>query len=204
MYTWLECQTNSLNGHYLSEAAFGLTSDVSTMNSAHIVIAQWRAICPRCSHVEASNEHGINCPNCTAPAALVTLAVAPPPRFLSCTRDCGWSTHRLTCSKCQATIEGKFFLVTKDPLLAAGEAMRGAGCFVATAAFNDIDHPTVDLLRKWRDEVLMTFAGGRWFVAYYYRNGMKWSRILSSIPELKPVVRWTLNTLMFLCYRGRR
>ena len=33
------------------------------------------------------------------------------------------------------------------------DAERASGCFVATSAFENQDHPTVDSLRQYRDEV---------------------------------------------------
>ena len=47
----------------------------------------------------------------------------------------------------------------------------GAGCFVATAAFGQPDHPLVLLLREFRDRYLLTWAGGRMMVKMYYAGG---------------------------------
>ena len=47
----------------------------------------------------------------------------------------------------------------------------GEYCFIATAAFGDYDHPTVRILRAFRDRFLLTFALGKRFVALYYRVG---------------------------------
>jgi len=45
------------------------------------------------------------------------------------------------------------------------------GCFVATAAFGQPDHPLVLLLREFRDQCLLTWAGGRMMVKIYYAGG---------------------------------
>lgn len=45
----------------------------------------------------------------------------------------------------------------------------GGGCFVATAAWGDADHPMVKVLRRLRDEHLLNHASGRGLVALYYR-----------------------------------
>lgn len=51
----------------------------------------------------------------------------------------------------------------------AGGAANGENCFIATAAFGDYDHPTVRILRRFRDRVLLASAAGRATVRLYYR-----------------------------------
>ncbi len=41
-------------------------------------------------------------------------------------------------------------------------------CFVATVAYNNINAPQVDVLREFRDHVLMKYEAGKAFVAAYY------------------------------------
>lgn len=45
------------------------------------------------------------------------------------------------------------------------------GCFVATAAFGQPDHPIVRVLRDFRDRCLLTWPCGRLFVKAYYAYG---------------------------------
>lgn len=57
---------------------------------------------------------------------------------------------------------------------AAGIAINAAppaksGCFIATAATGDYDHPKVLVLRSFRDEVLESYRLGRVFVRCYYK-----------------------------------
>jgi hypothetical protein len=42
-------------------------------------------------------------------------------------------------------------------------------CFIATAAYGDIDAPQVRLLREMRDRALLKTSWGRGFVKFYYR-----------------------------------
>ncbi len=44
-------------------------------------------------------------------------------------------------------------------------------CFVATAAYGDVNHPMVQIFREFRDRYLMSFSAGRWLVAKYYQHG---------------------------------
>ncbi len=46
----------------------------------------------------------------------------------------------------------------------------GGGCFIATAAYGSMEHPAVNILRRFRDEVLMKFGTGRAFIRLYYRH----------------------------------
>jgi prepilin-type N-terminal cleavage/methylation domain-containing protein len=47
----------------------------------------------------------------------------------------------------------------------------GYGCFVATAAYGQPDHPMVLLLRQFRDRLLLTWKGGKSVVRAYYAIG---------------------------------
>lgn len=44
-------------------------------------------------------------------------------------------------------------------------------CFVVTATMGDASHPSVKLLRNFRDERLTRTAAGRSFIAWYYTHG---------------------------------
>ena len=45
---------------------------------------------------------------------------------------------------------------------------KNEGCYIATMAYGDYDHPQVICLRKYRDEVMMPSYLGRIFVKVYY------------------------------------
>jgi hypothetical protein len=44
----------------------------------------------------------------------------------------------------------------------------GGGCYIATMAYGDYEHPQVVILRNFRDETLAKSLLGRWFVKTYY------------------------------------
>lgn len=47
----------------------------------------------------------------------------------------------------------------------------GGGCFVATAAYGDRLHPDVVMLRRFRDQVLVSYPAGRVFIRTYWIIG---------------------------------
>lgn len=73
-----------------------------------------------------------------------------------------------------------------------------SGCFIATAAFGFYGAAEVRTLRRFRDEVLMTHAPGRAFVAWYYRHSPRWADALHERPALKPLVRFALLPMIVM------
>lgn len=60
-------------------------------------------------------------------------------------------------------------------------------CFVVTATMGDEYHPTVDLMRRFRDQWILARPGGKAFISLYYRYGplaaniIRGSRLLRAI-----------------------
>jgi hypothetical protein len=69
-------------------------------------------------------------------------------------------------------------------------------CFVATAAFENQDHPTVEQLRKIRDLRLAKTRVGRGFIHFYYVHGQLLAKAVNQIPSIKPVIRLILTALV--------
>ena len=164
----------------------------------HVKLKDWKVECPKCYHIEMDEGSNPKCRNCNAPAILTYESEAPKRqtqsfvdsrnsgsgRRLECSQGCGWTTYALNCSKCGAEIRGKFF---------KGKESFVMHCFVATSAFNDIEHPVVEALRNYRDEVLMKSKKGRTFIAFYYRHGETWGKWLDKMSYLKPLMRKILT-----------
>lgn len=62
-------------------------------------------------------------------------------------------------------------------------------CFVATAAFEGQNHPTVRELRLARDEILARTRSGRRLIDFYYRHGPKLDRVVEGSRALRVVFR---------------
>ena len=82
----------------------------------------------------------------------------------------------------------------------------GGFCFVATAGFGSYFHPSVALLREFRDSVLSKFDLGKRFIATYYKYGRYPAGIIKDSPFLRAASRtilmpfvltaWFLTTLL--------
>ena len=66
-------------------------------------------------------------------------------------------------------------------------------CFIATAAYGDIDAPEVEQLRRFRDNSLMTNPFGRGFVRMYYRMSPPIARLIARKPKLRMATRKVLD-----------
>ncbi len=63
------------------------------------------------------------------------------------------------------------------------------GCFVATACYEDYDHPVVMELRHFRDECLEASSAGRVFVRWYYCWSPAFANFVAKIGILKALTR---------------
>jgi len=80
----------------------------------------------------------------------------------------------------------------------SGTATAKSACFIATSAFNDINHDTVSELRYWRDVSLIKYKYGRAFIKWYYKNGPTMANWLDHHSQFKPLIRSTLNMFVKL------
>lgn len=66
------------------------------------------------------------------------------------------------------------------------------GCFIATAAYGDYDHPMVQLMREFRDRYLLANSLGRTFVELYYRYSPALARVVADSKPRKILIRSAL------------
>lgn len=80
-----------------------------------------------------------------------------------------------------------------------GEELVGDGgkvgkfCFIATAAFGSYDHPTVRVLRDFRDNFLEPMPGGETLIHTYYRFGPGAAAVVEHSPLLKQTLKGALT-----------
>lgn len=75
--------------------------------------------------------------------------------------------------KSQIEINEPFRITTNAVSIFLGRMMfqkseEKQGCYIATMAYGDYDHPQVLILRKFRDDILDKTILGKWFIKTYY------------------------------------
>ncbi|MCM8770097.1 MAG: hypothetical protein NC911_10640 [Candidatus Omnitrophica bacterium] len=76
----------------------------------------------------------------------------------------------------------------------------GGNCFIATAAFDTPLAGPVQVLRNFRDNLLLKFQAGKGFVAWYYRHSPLAARFISRYPLAKWLVRMCLYPVVAICW----
>ena len=76
------------------------------------------------------------------------------------------------------------------------ESKSGGTCFVASAAYDDPNHPDVVFLRHFRDTKLKTNILGRTFIAFYWKLGPVLANPVSRIPILQHTSRRTIEKIV--------
>jgi hypothetical protein len=88
----------------------------------------------------------------------------------------------------------------KEPDL--GACLSDSACFIATACYGTSRAPELDVLRKFRDEVLMKSGPGRWFVKTYYRVSPPMAIWLWRHERARTIVREGLITPLVRMLKG--
>lgn len=87
-------------------------------------------------------------------------------------------------AKLQATAE-KLKLIDPSYIAPSAHAKKPDACFVITATMGDFNHPTVTLLRQFRDQWILKQSGGQRIVDWYYRNGPSIARVIGKSKVLR-------------------
>jgi hypothetical protein len=70
-----------------------------------------------------------------------------------------------------------------------GTPPRGCGCFIATAAYGTDTAKGLDILREFRDEVLLPDSLGARFVSFYYSTSPPIANFISQYEVIRTAVR---------------
>jgi len=93
-----------------------------------------------------------------------------------------------------------------DPTYTAptAQAKKPDSCFVVTATMGNSQHPTVHLMRIFRDQWILKRRGGKQLISWYYKHGpvaakfiseRRWLRILSYMLIVAPAA-WLARRLI--------
>lgn len=77
----------------------------------------------------------------------------------------------------------------------AEEQPKKGGCFIATAAFSNDNHPTVVLFRNFRDDVLIQDFFGNFLIRIYYIIGPYLSKFIIKYKLLQKTVKFLLEKI---------
>ena len=79
-----------------------------------------------------------------------------------------------------------------DSYRAENQDVDGGFCFIATAAYGSTQESHVQLLRSFRDNVLMPTESGRAFVQTYYEVSPPFALLIKQHPALRALARYAL------------
>lgn len=78
----------------------------------------------------------------------------------------------------------------------AEEKKTSKNCYIATLVYNDIEHPNVEYLRKYRDKKLSKNFLGKIFIKFYYEFSPKLVTILKPHKRIQKLIRLFLDKLI--------
>lgn len=78
----------------------------------------------------------------------------------------------------------------------ASRSSGSGGCYIATMAYGDYDHPQVLVLRNYRDNVLERTNSGRLFIRFYYIVSPRLVKVLKNKKAINSLIRKILNNII--------
>jgi hypothetical protein len=85
-----------------------------------------------------------------------------------------------------------------DIIISKSPRNKKQGCYIATMAYGDYEHPQVLILRQFRDDVLYKSIMGKWFIKTYYNYSPILVEKFKNKKALNNIIRKTLNQFIKL------
>jgi predicted RNA-binding Zn-ribbon protein involved in translation (DUF1610 family) len=142
--------------------------------------------CVRCSRLSAPR----SCSNCGGDEWL-RARVGQPSRDGICCAACRLEEARWDCPECGTSnpYATTILMVSKTTPFQALPSVSQGRCFVAAAALDRWETSELEILRTYRDRVMLRTLIGRRFVQLYYRVGPTIAQSVSHTPWFRAVVR---------------
>jgi hypothetical protein len=104
-----------------------------------------------------------------------------------------YSTNQATINGINRQLDG-----VRQQLRAASvqPSNSDGGCYIATMAYGDYDHPQVIKLRKFRDETLSKSYLGQLFIKTYYKYSPTLVEVLRNQKQVNTFIRTVLNQII--------
>ena len=77
------------------------------------------------------------------------------------------------------------------------QSNSSGGCYIATMAYGDYDHPQVMVLRQFRDVYLDKRNWGKNFIKFYYANSPHWVEVLKNHKFTNTLIRKLLDSFVY-------
>ena len=92
-----------------------------------------------------------------------------------------------------AGINDDSFFITKMSNINPSNGKGSKSCYIATLVYEDIEHPNVNALRKYRDDVLSENFFGRLFIYFYYKISPHTISFLVLFPKIQKLIKKALD-----------
>lgn len=93
----------------------------------------------------------------------------------------------------------------QDEILSGRSQAPENGCFIATAAYGTASATQIDVLRDFRDDVLLQSAAGRDYIGFYYAASPPLAQYIAEREWLRTLVRqWLVEPAVAGCQALRR
>lgn len=107
----------------------------------------------------------------------------------------GSSSSSLNSKPEQTTrLNSSYSQPTRVPM--SSSTKKSEGCYIATMAYGDYNHPKVIVLRRFRDDILAKSVYGRVFIKIYYWISPKLVKMLSNHKHINAAIRWGLDRIV--------